>query len=315
MSKIFIALATYNGEKYLELFLRSLINQSLKADQIIVVDDASIDSSVSILKNFSFLLPLKIIIHQKNQGHLLSFEHALEEIKKQSSPGDLIALADQDDIWLPNKLLLLNQQIENADLIYGDAQIINSNGKIIASSWRRYASISSSQPFLAHIAGINHVTGCLSLFKADLLDVVLPIPEGVSVHDRWIALLAEKRNGIKAFFEPVAQYRIHENNAVGNKKESSMEQTLLVNIAWLKMILNQKEHIPLTSKEYLFTKRLLALQEKRLNKPMAPSYLFWVWHHRNTLFFNTPSLKQKLQKTIFSVLGLSFAKRFLGKSS
>ena len=57
MSKIFIALATYNGEKYLELFLRSLINQSLKADQIIVVDDASIDSSVSILKNFSFILP------------------------------------------------------------------------------------------------------------------------------------------------------------------------------------------------------------------------------------------------------------------
>lgn len=315
MRKLFIALATYNGEKYLELFLHSLINQSFKADQIIVVDDASSDKTVSILEQYSSLLPLKIIIHEINQGHRASFDDALKEIQKIKSPGDLVALADQDDIWLPNKLLLLNQQIENADLIYGDAQIIDSNGKIIAPSWRQYGSISSSQPFLAHIAGINHVTGCLSLFKANLLDEILPIPEGVTVHDRWIALMAEKRNGIKAFFEPIAQYRIHENNAIGINKLSSLEQVIKMNITWLKMLIEEKDRIPLTTEELSFTKKLLSLQEKRFNKPMAPSYLFWVWHHRNILFFNTPSLKQKLQKTIFSVLGLSFAKRFLGKSS
>ena len=76
MPKLFIALATYNGEKYIELFLRSLLNQTLKADQIIAIDDASSDKTVSILEQFSSLLPLKIIIHEKNQGHRASFDHA-----------------------------------------------------------------------------------------------------------------------------------------------------------------------------------------------------------------------------------------------
>lgn len=315
MPKLFIALATYNGEKYIELFLRSLLNQTLKADQIIAIDDASSDKTVSILEQFSSLLPLKIIIHEKNQGHRASFDHALKEIQKIKSPGDLVALADQDDIWLPHKLLLLSQKIENNDLIFGDAQIIDENGKITASSWRELSHISSTQPFLAHVAGFNHVTGCLSLFKASFLDEILPIPEGVTVHDRWVALMAEKRNGIQSLFEPVAQYRIHENNAVGIKKISSMEQVIKMNITWLKMLIEEKDRIPLTIEELSFTKKLLSLQEIRLKRPIAPSYLFWVWRHRSILFFNTSSIKQQLRKAVFSVIGLSFAKRFLGKPS
>lgn len=315
MPQLFIALATYNGEKYLDSFLHSLMNQVVKANQIIVIDDASSDNSVAILKSFSSLLPLKIIIHDKNQGHRASFEDALKEIQKIKEPGDLVALADQDDVWLPNKLFLLSQKIGQSDLIFGDAEVIDAKGNIVAPSWRRYANISTKQPFLAHIAGINHVTGCLSLFKADLLDVVLPIPEGVSVHDRWISLIAEKRKGIQAIKEPVVQYRLHENNAVGLKKESSMERTLLINITWLKMLLSERERIPLTSDELAFTKKLLNLHELRLIKPCIPSYFIWVLQYRHILFFNTPSFIQQFKKSLFSVIGLSFAKRFLGKTT
>lgn len=314
MSRLFIALATYNGEKYLELFLRSLIDQTLKADQIIAVDDASSDGSVAILERYAQKLPIQIIRQKNNQGHRASFERALEEIHKQKLPGDFIALADQDDIWLPNKLFILNQKIKEADLIFGDAEVIDEEGNVIHSSWRSLAFISPSQPFLAHIAGINNVSGCLSLFKADLLDDLLPIPKGVSVHDRWLAIFAEKRKGVKAISDLVVQYRLHEENAVGLKKNSSMAYSLLVNINWLKMLIDEANRIPLTKDEVTFATALLDLQMLREKQILVPSYLLWVWGNRNILFFNSSSLKEKIKKTLFSVVGLPFARQFLRKS-
>lgn len=314
MSRLFIALATYNGEKYLELFLRSLIDQTLKADQIIAVDDASSDGSVAILERYAQKLPIQIIRQKNNQGHRASFERALEEIHKQKLPGDFIALADQDDIWLPNKLFILNQKIKEADLIFGDAEVIDEEGNVIHSSWRSLAFISPSQPFLAHIAGINNVSGCLSLFKADLLDDLLPIPKGVSVHDRWLAIFAEKRKGVKAISDLVVQYRLHEENAVGLKKNSSMAHSILVNINWLKMLIDEANRIPLTKDEVTFTTALLDLQMLREKQMLVPSYLLWVWGNRNILFFNSNSLKEKIKKTLFSVVGLPFARQFLRKS-
>lgn len=314
MSRLFIALATYNGEKYLELFLRSLIDQTLKADQIIAVDDASSDGSVAILERYAQKLPIQIIRQKNNQGHRASFERALEEIHKQKLPGDFIALADQDDIWLPNKLFILNQKIKEADLIFGDAEVIDEEGNVIHSSWRSLAFISPSQPFLAHIAGINNVSGCLSLFKADLLDDLLPIPKGVSVHDRWLAIFAEKRKGVKAISDLVVQYRLHEENAVGLKKNSSMAHSILVNINWLKMLIDEANRIPLTKDEVTFATALLDLQMLREKQMLVPSYLLWVWGNRNILFFNSNSLKEKIKKTLFSVVGLPFARQFLRKS-
>lgn len=314
MSRLFVALATYNGEKYLELFLRSLIDQTLKADQIIAVDDASSDGSVAILERYAKTLPIQIIRQKNNQGHRASFERALEEIHKQKLPGDFVALADQDDVWLPNKLFILNQKIKEADLIFGDAEVIDEEGNVIHSSWRSLAFISPSQPFLAHIAGINNVSGCLSLFKADLLDDLLPIPKGVSVHDRWLAIFAEKRKGVKAISDLVVQYRLHEENAVGLKKNSSMAHSILVNINWLKMLIDEANRIPLTKDEVTFTTALLDLQMLREKQMLVPSYLLWVWGNRNILFFNSNSLKEKIKKTLFSVVGLPFARQFLRKS-
>ena len=144
MGKIGIVMATYNGERYLPEMLDSLVAQKRPADFIVVVDDGSKDSTPEILKSYENRLPLQITILPQNMGHRAAFSKALELARPQLGEDDLIALADQDDIWLPQKFEILENAIETAepgknkpDLVFGDAEVVDSDGKTIGNSWRQ----------------------------------------------------------------------------------------------------------------------------------------------------------------------------------
>lgn len=313
MAKICIVLATYNGEKYLSQMLDSLVAQTRPADLIIAVDDGSKDSTPQILESYLQKLPLQIEISPKNQGHRAAFSKALEIARPQLQPDDLIALADQDDIWLPHKLGILEKEIGSVhSLVFGDAQIINSEGKITSESWRAQANINLNTTIRHQIAGINHVTGCLSMFKAKLLDTILPIPEGVTVHDRWIAMIADKNDGIKAIPERVVQYRIHGENAVGLKDDLSMSKTLKAQELWITTILENLTLLKLTDSEISFAQRLLSITKQRLNKAILLDEFLWVFSNREYLFLRAPFLKT-LKRILFTVIGLPLAKKLWGK--
>jgi len=95
-----VVLCTYNGEKYIREQLDSILNQTLPPDEIIIQDDASNDNTWFILKQYETLHPqIKLFRNQHPIGCDLNF---LSAIKK--STGDLIAISDQDDVWLPTKL-------------------------------------------------------------------------------------------------------------------------------------------------------------------------------------------------------------------
>ena len=128
MAKIGIVLATYNGEKYLAQMLDSLVAQTRQADFIVAVDDGSKDNTPAILKNYENRLPLQVTILEKNSGHRAAFSKALELAQPQLSDSDLIALADQDDIWLPHKLDILEKLIQDKALVFGDAQVVDADG-------------------------------------------------------------------------------------------------------------------------------------------------------------------------------------------
>ena len=111
MSHICIVLATYNGERFLKEMLQSLEIQTRPADKIIAIDDASQDSSIKILESFKDTLPLEIFKQAKNGGHCKAFATGLEYARQFTQPGDLIALADQDDVWKKDKLEKLEKEI------------------------------------------------------------------------------------------------------------------------------------------------------------------------------------------------------------
>lgn len=313
MNKICIVLCTYNGGRFLPKMLESLCRQTRKAEWIVAYDDGSSDSTVPLLHSYAEKLPLRIFAGNQNAGHRAAFNKALQIAKEITDDNDKIALADQDDEWLPDKLEILEKELGRNALVFGDAVVIDASGKEIHPSWRTFGNIPDRVSLKAQIAGINNVTGCVSLFRASLLKTILPIPEGVTVHDRWIAMFAERRGGIRRISNAVIRYRLHDSNAVGVKPPPKMSETLRLQELWVKTILQNADKFPLNEEEIRFAKKLLTLHQGRQKKGFLPQYFPWILKHRQELFL-PGSFKNRFKQILFSCIGFPLAKKIWRKS-
>ena len=126
---ISIAMCTYNGARQLREQLDSIAAQSRCPDELVVCDDCSTDATRAILSEFSASAPFPVRLHfnEQNLGSTKNFERAIDHCL-----GDLIALCDQDDVWLPGKLVALEAEFDrapNVGLIFTDAEVIDEAGK------------------------------------------------------------------------------------------------------------------------------------------------------------------------------------------
>ena len=146
--KISIALATYNGEKYLQEQLDSISNQTRYPDEVVITDDGSTDSTVSILNNFKLesSLNCNISINTTNKGTAFSFKRSIDSCK-----GDVIAFCDQDDIWLPNKLERIEKEFNESPSI----EYIISNAIIIDQNSMNLGYTCGNKEALINIGRIN----------------------------------------------------------------------------------------------------------------------------------------------------------------
>ncbi|HOP46419.1 MAG TPA: glycosyltransferase family 2 protein [Desulfobacteraceae bacterium] len=219
-----IALATYNGEKFLREQLDSIVNQSYTNMELVVVDDCSTDGTIDILEQYFSKINIKLYRHKKNSGFVKAFEKALGMCS-----GLYIALCDQDDIWEKNKIEQLVNVINGYSLVYSDASLIDSYGTIFIESMHKYYEISKRSDIgFKDLVFNNYIVGCCSLFKRDLLNDALPFPPDLMVHDWWIALIASKKGRIKYYDKPLLRYRQHANNLIGIGKSNG----ILKNIVW-----------------------------------------------------------------------------------
>lgn len=209
--KISVAMATYNGERFLREQLDSLLCQVCLPFELVVCDDLSTDSTVSIVKEFSCIAPfdVRIFTNSKNLGYLKNFEQVISLCR-----GDYIALSDQDDIWDHNKLAILSRSINGALLIHSDAIVIDAAGRIVSDSYFKYSNKYIECNFKRYVFG-NNVTGCTTLFKADLVKKIIPIHKNFVFHDWWIALHAAYFGRIVYVSRPLVKYRQHLNNISG----------------------------------------------------------------------------------------------------
>lgn len=293
--------------------LESLVQQTMPADVIIAVDDGSKDNTCEILESYKGKLPLEITRFEKNRGHRAAFSTALEKAATLLDDEDLIFLADQDDIWAPNKLEVMSQKIGENSMIFGDAEIINGEGEIIEKFWRKKAGIVEQLSQQALLTGYTNVTGCMVAFKAALLHTVLPIPQDVPVHDQWITLCATAENGYASIADKVIYYRIHESNAIGEGNKTWSEK-LQTNLQWAKAVRNSSLYEKLPGESRTFLDKFIQFLELRFSHAfLSPLWFVWIVRNARHIYPQVHSAPKMIARILFSFVGISTAKKFFKK--
>ena len=213
--KISVCLAAYNGEKFIRQQIDSILNQLSDNDELIISDDGSTDKTIQIIKSFDDNR-IKLYENHTKKDIARNFENALSK-----ATGDYIFLADQDDIWCEDKVNVVSRELENVDCVLHNAQLIDSNNNSLNSD---LFSIYRTRTGYFNNLMRNTFVGCCMAFKKDLLSAILPIPSEITMHDMWIALLAEKRGKTKLIKSNLILYRRHQNNASTTSNKSSFSR-------------------------------------------------------------------------------------------
>lgn len=216
-------MAVFNGERYLEQQLYSILAQLEKEDEILIVDDCSRDQSVELIRRIAD--PRVILLqNSSNSGPIASFETAIA-----SARGKYIFLCDQDDIWRSDKVAATREIFESTDaiLIVSDARIVDQKGDVLLESF--FSTRNSGPGFWKNIYK-NRFIGCCMAFKAEARDVFMPFPGGIFMHDQWIGLCASLAGEVRFFDEKLIDYRRHDKNVTSLKKgefKSQLEKRLI----------------------------------------------------------------------------------------
>ena len=230
MARISVAMCTYNGERYLPQQLTSIAEQTLMPWELVVCDDGSTDSTISILKNFAAQasFPIRIIRNTSTLGSTKNFQQCIELCE-----GEAIALSDQDDLWIKEKLERLNSMLEQhptVGAIFSDASLIDSVSRPTGEElWARMLFTTDLQSRLEHgdAAGVllqtPVVTGATMIFRTWLRDHAFPIPEPW-VHDAWLAWICAVSSRLVLTSECLTQYRLHGSQQLGLPVQSKRQQ-------------------------------------------------------------------------------------------
>ena len=201
-----VAMTTYNGERFLQQQLQSILDQRYKSIEIIISDDGSTDSTIDIIKLFQNTYSnIHLFKNEKANGIKKNFENALVHCS-----GTYIALCDQDDYWMPDKIEKLIKGIGSHSLIYHNSLFVNEQGqslnKTIADRMNCYTGY-NPEVFLMH----NCISGHAALFHRRLLPVALPFPKA-RYHDWWLAFIAACSDGVIYLPEVLVHYRQHQTS-------------------------------------------------------------------------------------------------------
>ena len=217
-----VVLATFNGGLHLSDQLRSIGSQSLLPSHIYIGDDGSNDTTIQIILDWikSTSIPTTYL---PSSNHRLGIIRNFERLLCLSS-SNYVMLSDQDDIWHPDKAVNLLSSMRSFEkqhgndiplLAYSDLQVVNSMGKIISPSYFRYQHLNPGKSDWLSIGLQNIVPGCSCVVNSKCIELSLPFPHDVIMHDWWLALVASSSGKIIYFPKSTIDYRQHANNVVG----------------------------------------------------------------------------------------------------
>lgn len=236
-AQVDIALATYNGSKFLDDLLASIRDQSYTNIRVWASDDGSLDGTVELLKQAASAMNLKIAPHKPAGNILRNFENAIA-----ASEAPYVALCDQDDVWHSQKVELLLARIRALErdhgremplLVFCDLEIVGPDLSTIHTSFFESSSKSASARTFRDFALNNHAPGCAVMVNRALIDLATPFP-AVEIHDHWLIQLAALCGRVDCVDVPLVKYRQHGNNSIGlgvDTQDSAMLSRLFARIS------------------------------------------------------------------------------------
>lgn len=254
---ISIAIATYNGERYLRQQIDSLLSQTMPFDEMVICDDNSSDSTTAIINEYSARdNRIKLFRNKTNIGFKANFEQALS-----LCTGDFITLCDQDDIWLPGHIKTLYDSMGKSMLVCGDSMLIDKDGKSLKQRLS-YIKNFRKKPYDCEaifrfiVYYQNPFQGASMMMRKEFLQIALPIPKVVKFHDTWFAHISNLTNSFRYIPELVTLYRMHGANASGNHVKHRRHMTILTHFKKKELDNNRREIVD-------------ALDEKKDSLPIA----------------------------------------------
>jgi glycosyltransferase involved in cell wall biosynthesis len=213
-----ICMATYNpNESRFRRQIESIIQQDYTNWICIVCDDSSGEDRKKYMHDILAQDPRFFLVENPpNLGFYHNFERCLELVP---SAAKYVALADQDDYWYPNKLSeCLRKLVGKTQLVYSDMRIVHENGTVLAETYWKNRKNYYKTLDIDLLAIANTVTGAASVFRAELLDKILPFPPryGNIFHDKWIAIIAAESGGIEYVNNVLYDYIQGEENVIGH---------------------------------------------------------------------------------------------------
>lgn len=228
--RVSVAMATYNGEKFIEEQLLSICRQTRKVDEIVISDDGSRDSTLEIVDRVSkcedaWGIDFVVITDNPRHGYCGNFEWAI-----QHTTGDLIFLSDQDDVWMPEKVAEMIDVFErypDAECVCHNATLIDKEGASIEGVFEELFSKGKlnvecgtvikidRETYLEESISWGAIRGMSMCISRKCANNILPFPR-MNAHDKWITVCAILDDSMYYVNCVLTLYRLHGNNTCGS---------------------------------------------------------------------------------------------------
>lgn len=246
--KVAVLLPTFNGGRFIEQQLDSILAQTVTDLVVVTRDDGSSDQTCAIVERYAQQWPGKFHLVAgagQNLGPSGNFsflmQYALDNMESLGLDSAYLLLCDQDDVWDSRKVeieleALLKLEASHPDqplLIHSDLVVVNEELSPIAESFLAFHGLDAGRNDLRNIIFSNTVTGCTALVNERLVRKALPIPETAMMHDWWLAMVAAAFGEIGFVPAKLVQYRQHDQNTLGAREYQPRK--LFSRITWRRL--------------------------------------------------------------------------------
>ncbi|HEX8038811.1 MAG TPA: glycosyltransferase [Chryseosolibacter sp.] len=213
-------MGTKDGAAFIGEQLESILAQLTGNDEVIIADDCSSDDTLKVIRSFGDPR-VRILESPAERGICRTFQASL-----MASRGEFIFLADQDDVWLPEKVSIMKTALAEYDLVVSDCRLVDDTLRIQSGSF--YDKNGSGRGLFKNLVK-NSYMGCCMAFTRKLMDRALPFPVDVPIHDFWIGLIGELYFNVLFLPDVLVLHRRHGSNAStsGEASHRSINEKLL----------------------------------------------------------------------------------------